>query len=89
MEETDNEIAIEPFRPNPLKAAFYSMIFPGLGQIYNGDTAKGSYYFVLGFILVVSAHLAIPILIYIVFLFYNMHDAYKCAIEKRKIENGG
>ena len=73
----------EEFRPNPLKAAAYSLIFPGLGQIYNGDTGKGSYYFVLGFILVVSAYLVIPIILYFIFLIYNMRDAYISALKKK------
>lgn len=76
MEEIDNEKDIEDFKPSPLKAIAYSLIFPGLGQIYNRDMGKGSYYIVLGFIMVVSFYLVIPFFIYIAFLFYCMRDAY-------------
>ena len=85
--EGNGEEHSEEFKPNPLKAAGYSLIFPGLGQIYNGDTGRGSYYFVLGFIMVVSAYLVIPIFIYFAFLLYNIHDAYSSAKKKNEKEN--
>jgi len=87
MEETGNEKETVEFKPNPLKAIAYSLLFPGLGQIYNRDMGKGSYYIVLGFTMIVASYLVIPIFIYIAFLFYCMHDAYVFA--KNKNENTG
>lgn len=87
MEETGSEKEIVGFKPNPLKAIAYSFLFPGLGQIYNREMGKGSYYIVLGFTMVVAFYLVIPFFIYIVFLFYCMHDAYVFAKSKNEDEN--
>lgn len=87
MEEKDNDNVGETFIPSPLKAIAYSLLFPGLGQIYNRDMGKGTYYIVLGFTMVVSFYLVIPVFIYIVFLFYCMRDAYIFAKNNR--ENTG
>ncbi|MDY0385871.1 MAG: DUF5683 domain-containing protein [Methanolobus sp.] len=70
------------------KAALYSLIFPGLGQIYNGDIARGSYYFVIAFILIVASYLIIPILILIVFWLYNIYQAFTFARNHQDNEQG-
>jgi len=75
--ETDEQI------PVPWKAALYSTLFPGLGQIYNGDIGRGSYYFVIAFILIVSAYLVIPIIIFIFFWLYNIYQAFNYARDHR------
>ncbi|MDG6243138.1 MAG: DUF5683 domain-containing protein [Methanolobus sp.] len=67
----------------PWKAALYSMLFPGLGQIYNGDIGRGSYYFVIAFILIVSLYLVIPIIIFIFFWLYNIYQAFNYARDHR------
>jgi TM2 domain-containing membrane protein YozV len=69
--------------PVPWKAALYSMLFPGLGQIYNGDMGRGSYYFVIAFILIVSAYLVIPVIIFIFFWLYNIYQAFNYARDKQ------
>jgi TM2 domain-containing membrane protein YozV len=88
MEESVIEEEIKLFTPSPLKAIAYSLLFPGLGQIYNGDMGKGSYYIVLGFTMVISFYLVIPVFIYIAFLFYCMRDAYIFAKNKNRKNNG-
>ncbi|WMW21841.1 DUF5683 domain-containing protein [Methanolobus mangrovi] len=67
----------------PWKSALYSLVFPGLGQMYNGDFRKGSYYFVIAFILIVTAYLLFPILI--IFWLYNVYQAFNYA---RNYQNG-
>ncbi|MBN2109903.1 MAG: hypothetical protein JW705_02290 [Methanosarcinaceae archaeon] len=72
-------------RPEPWRSALFSLIFPGLGQLNNGETGKGTYYFAVAFILIVASYLIIPVLIYIIFWLYNIHDAYKVA-KNRQLE---
>lgn len=72
----------------PWKAALYSLVFPGLGQIYNGDVARGSYYFVIAFILIVASYLVLPILILIVFWLYNIYQAFTFARNYQDNEQG-
>ncbi|WP_292470220.1 hypothetical protein [Methanolobus sp.] len=60
----------------PWRSALYSMVFPGLGQMYNGDQGRGAYYFVIAFILIVASYLLFPILILIIFWLYNIYQAF-------------
>ncbi|WP_242492516.1 DUF5683 domain-containing protein [Methanolobus psychrotolerans] len=69
----------EEYKPVPWKSALYSLIFPGLGQIYNGEIGRGSYYFVIAFMLIVAAYLVIPIVIYIIFWLYSIYQAFNYA----------
>jgi hypothetical protein len=69
----------EEHKPLPWKSALYSLIFPGLGQMYNGDFSRGSYYFVIAFILIVAAYLLFPILILGIFWLYNVYQAFNFA----------
>lgn len=52
------------------------MVFPGLGQMYNGEQGRGSYYFVIAIILIVTSYLVIPFLILGIFWAYNIYQAY-------------
>jgi len=63
----------------PWRSALYSLVFPGLGQIYNGEQGRGSYYFVIAFILIVMSHLLLPIAILGIFWIYNVYQAYTYA----------
>ena len=76
---SENKADVEERRPEPWKSALFSLIFPGLGQINNGETSKGTFYFAIAFILIIAAYLIIPIFIYIIFWLYNIYDAYKVA----------
>ncbi|MBP1910533.1 hypothetical protein [Methanolobus bombayensis] len=69
----------EHFKPVPWKAGLYSAVYPGLGQMYNGDFGRGSFYFVLAFILIITFYLMVPILIFIAFWLYNIYQAYSYA----------
>ncbi len=79
-------------KKNPIIAVIASFIFPGLGQIYNGETRKGIGYIIMGAIfvsiwifLIRDRHIIGPILVSgasIVLLWIsNMYDAYKAAKE--------
>ncbi len=79
-------------KKNPISAAIASFIFPGLGQIYNGETRKGVGYIMMGVIfvsiwifLIHDRHIIGPILVssasIILLWISNMYDAYKTAKE--------
>lgn len=82
-EELKNEHQIreasEEPKPVPWRAGLYSAVFPGLGQMYSGDYGRGSFYFVLAFILIVAFYLVIPIFFFIAFWLYNIYQAYSYA----------
>ncbi|WP_230375485.1 hypothetical protein [Methanolobus vulcani] len=79
--ESNDEIAtaVHEFKPQAWRAGLYSAIFPGLGQMYNGDFGRGSFYFVLAFILIITFYLVVPFFIFIVFWMYNIYQAYSYA----------
>jgi TM2 domain-containing membrane protein YozV len=88
MPETHTQIPIK--KKNPIIAVIASFIFPGLGQIYNGETRKGIGYIIMGVIfvsvwifLIHDRHIIGPILIsgasIILLWISNMYDAYKTA----------
>lgn len=79
----DEKASSNECTPEPWKSALFSLIFPGLGQLNNGETGKGTYYFAIAFILIIASYLIIPIFIYIIFWLYNIYDAYKVAREKQ------
>ncbi|SFM48949.1 hypothetical protein SAMN04488696_1448 [Methanolobus profundi] len=70
----EEETVLEPWR-----SAFYSLVFPGLGQMHNGEQGRGSYYFVITFILIISSYLVVTMLILVVFWIYNVYQAYTYA----------
>jgi len=59
---------------NPLIAGVCSSVLPGLGQIYNGETAKGVVVFILAL-----AGLAILLIPGLIVWFYGMYNAYSVA----------
>ncbi len=79
--ESNDEVVTttREFKPQPWRAGLYSAIFPGLGQMYNGDFARGSFYFVLTFILIITFYFVITFFIFIVFWLYNIYQAYSYA----------
>ncbi len=79
-------------KKNPVIAVIASFIFPGLGQIYNGELRKGTGYIIIGIcfagiliFLTQSRHIMGPIIVagasYLLLWVSNMHDAYKTALE--------
>ncbi|WMW23914.1 hypothetical protein RE474_07320 [Methanolobus sediminis] len=85
MESNDDVVTVnEEFKPRAWRAGLYSAVFPGLGQMYNGDFGRGSFYFVLAFILIVTSHLILPLFILIAFWIYNIYQAYSYARSFRK-----
>jgi TM2 domain-containing membrane protein YozV len=64
---------------NPGLAAVASFFFSGLGQIYNGDIAKGVFLIVIQVINLFLMVLCIGFLLYPVVWIYGIWDAYKTA----------
>jgi TM2 domain-containing membrane protein YozV len=64
-------------------ATVASVVFPGLGQIYNGQIGKGIGFIILGLVfLSVAIFVTRPEIgpvLYAVFLAYNIYDAYNTA----------
>ena len=87
-----SEAYIKTKKKNPIIAVIASLNFPGLGQIYNGETRKGIGYIIMGVIFVSiwiflmhDRHIIGPILIsgasVILLWISNIYDAYKTARE--------
>lgn len=70
----------------PAISAILSALVPGLGQIYNGETAKGLLFLLAAVILFLSIGYLVGIVLYPVFWVYAVYDAYHCA---KKINSGG
>jgi TM2 domain-containing membrane protein YozV len=66
-------------------AAVLSLIFVGLGQIYNGQIGKGILFIILGFIFILLTLVLIGFLLYFVLWVFNIYDAYETA---KKINAG-
>jgi len=66
-------------------ATIASIIFPGLGQLYNGQTNKGVIFLIIGAILlygVVATHrflFGVSVVVYVVIWAYNVYDARNTA----------
>lgn len=71
-----------PPRKNPLVALVLSTLFPGIGQVYNGQPAKAVVFF-LGFVASIVAIIEIEPLPYALVVpfvyFYGLVDAYRSA----------
>ena len=66
-------------------AAVLSALFPGLGQIYNGQIGKAVLFIIVGFILALTIFILIGLILYPLFWIYNVYDAYNTA---KKINAG-
>jgi TM2 domain-containing membrane protein YozV len=64
---------------NPGIAAVLSFFYTGLGQIYNGQIAKGIAFMVIQGINIVLMFVLIGFFTYFVFWIYGMYDAYQTA----------
>ncbi len=70
---------------NPGIAAVLSFLFTGLGQIYNGQIAKGIVFVILGIVFLATVIVLIGFILYPLFWIYNIYDAYSTA---KKINSG-
>lgn len=64
---------------SPGIALVLSFLIAGLGQLYNGEFAKGIIFIVLSFVFFVLMIFLIGIPLYIALWIYSMYDAYKGA----------
>lgn len=60
-------------------AAVASFIFPGLGQIYNGQIGKGIMFVLVGFIFILLMFVVIGIPLFLILWVYSTYDAYNTA----------
>ncbi len=67
------------FYKNPGLAAVFSFFYMGLGQIYNGQIAKGIAFIVAYSISIVLIFILIGIITTPILFIYGMYDAYKSA----------
>jgi TM2 domain-containing membrane protein YozV len=64
---------------NPRLAALLSFLFPGLGQMYNGQKLRGALFSVVNLINMSLIALEIGIVMTPVFWLYAVYDAYRVA----------
>jgi TM2 domain-containing membrane protein YozV len=67
------------FYKNPGLAAVLSFFYMGLGQIYNGQIAKGIAFIVLYTVSILLIFILIGIITTPILFIYGMYDAYKSA----------
>lgn len=65
-------------------ATILSVLYPGLGQIYNGEFSKGIMFIVIAVLLIFSMMVLIGFILYPAFWIYNIIDAYHTAKKKEK-----
>lgn len=58
-------------------AVIGSVIFPGIGQAYNGETTKAVTFVIIGLVCLFSIVLLVGFVVYPLFWAYNVYDAYK------------
>lgn len=78
------EVGPAPPAPAPKRksiglAVICSVIFPGIGQGYNGETTKAVAFIIIGLVCLLSIALLVGLLLYPLFWAYNVYDAYKTA----------
>lgn len=67
------------FYKNPGLAAVLSFFYMGLGQVYNGQIAKGIFFIVVYSISIVMMLILIGFITTPILFIYGMYDAYKSA----------
>lgn len=67
------------FYKNPGLAAVFSFFYMGLGQIYNGQIAKGIAFIIAYSISILLCFVIIGIITTPILFIYGMYDAYKSA----------
>jgi TM2 domain-containing membrane protein YozV len=67
-------------KKNPALACVLSLLWPGIGQIYNGQTGKG-----IGFIIIAIIAVMTVLFISLPFFIYAAYDSYATA---KKINTG-
>lgn len=72
-------------KKNPGIAAVLSVVFVGLGQIYNGQIGKGILFIILGIVFLALIIVLVGFILAPVFWIYNIYDAYSTA---KKINAG-
>lgn len=73
-------------RKTPIVSAILSLIFPGLGQLYNGQNKKGIYFIIIAIVSVILMLLIVGIILYALFWIWSIFDAYSSAVKLNKGE---
>ena len=74
-----------PAKKEPIVSVILSFVFPGLGQFYNGNSTKGTYFIILAIVSLVLTLILIGGLIYLLVWLWSIIDAYNSA---EKINKG-
>ncbi|MDG6914381.1 MAG: zinc ribbon domain-containing protein [Nitrososphaerota archaeon] len=80
--------APKPAVPRPKSATIAvlgSIVFPGIGQGYNGETTKAVGFFLIGLICAFSILLLVGVVAYPLFWAYSVYDAYRAS---KRIDSG-
>ncbi|AHY47645.1 TM2 domain [Rubrobacter radiotolerans] len=64
---------------NKWLAAILSLIIPGVGQIYNGDTQKGIILLLIGLAAGITTSIIIGFIVYPLVVLYAVYDAFVTA----------
>ena len=64
---------------NPGIAAVLSALFMGIGQIYNGQIAKGILMGVVAIVCIATSMFIVPLILLAALWIYGVYDAYKTA----------
>lgn len=70
---------------NPAIALVLSFIFPGIGQLYNGQKSKCIKLIIIAIICLILSIIVIGAILYFILWIYGMYDAYKSA---KALNNG-
>jgi TM2 domain-containing membrane protein YozV len=73
---------------SPGLAAVLSFFVPGLGQVYNGQIAKGLFLVFLGFLSFLLMAVVVGYLLYLPLWVYAIYDGYRMA-ERINADRGG
>jgi TM2 domain-containing membrane protein YozV len=70
---------------NPILALVLSLLFPGLGQLYNGQNRKGITLIIAYVVFLILSLILIGIILAILIWLYGMYDAFTSA---KALNNG-
>ena len=74
---TTSTVKTLPEKKTPIVSVLLSVLFPGLGQFYNGHSTKGLYFFAMAIISWILILFLIGLILYVLVWLWSIFDAYK------------
>ena len=74
---TTSTVKTLPEKKTPIVSVLLSVLFPGLGQFYNGHSTKGLYFFAMAIISWILILFLIGLILYLLVWLWSIFDAYK------------